>query len=210
MNDSRRVWVPGFIVARFNVKPRKAVTARPRHGFTLFELIVVITLMLLLAAVLIPSLSSFRGDTRQRAAADTIRGELAVARARAMEEGKPYRVAIRDDGTRIRRAPDDANFEQAIASDSASGSASVVDYAFENVTATVVAEQDGTIPQALNGWVTVATVQPDGTCREDTALLVLKENDLPGLYIRVRGLTSSSRVVPNNGANGSNGTGVMR
>ena len=168
-----------------------------RRGFTLFELIVVIALLLLMAAVLIPSLGAFRGDSRQRAAADSIRGELAVARARAMEEGRPYRVSLSDDGTRIRRAPDDQNFEQAMASDTASGSATAVDYKFEDVTASVVADQDGNAGVASNGWVTVATVQPDGTCREDTALLVLKEEDRAGLYIRVRGLTGSSRVVPN-------------
>jgi type II secretion system protein H len=183
------------------------VTARSRHGFTLFELIVVLALLLLLAALILPSLSAFRGDTRQRAVADTIRGELAVARARAMEEGRPYRVSLSEDGSRIRRAPDDTNFEQAAALDGASGSSPAVDYAFEHVTAFVMPAPDGTQSQSMNGWVTVATVQPDGTCREDTALLVLKEEDRAGLYIRVRGLTSGSRVVPNDGTNGTPGGG---
>lgn len=179
------------------------MTARSRRrGFTLFELIVVMALLLLLAAVVIPSLGAFRGDTRMRAAADVIRGELAVARARAMEEGRPYRIALSADGARIRRAPDGPDFEQVSGLDHASGSSPAVDYPLDQVTAQVVAEQDGMTPPTANGWVTIATVQPDGTCREDTALIVIKEEDRAGFYVRVRGLTSSSRVVPNANANG--------
>jgi prepilin-type N-terminal cleavage/methylation domain-containing protein len=165
-----------------------------RRGFTLFELIVVMALLLLLAAIILPSVGAFRGDTRQRAAADSIRGEMAIARARAMEEGRPYRVAISQDKTRLRRAPDGADFAQAQGSDRFDAAAAVVDYAFEHVTAEVVTEQDMLPPEAAEGWVTVATVLPDGTCREDTALIVITEPDNGSLRVRVRGLTGSSRV----------------
>ena len=167
-----------------------------RRGFTIFELVVVMAVLLLLAAVILPSIGAFRGDTRQRAAADVIRGELAVARARAMEEGRPYRVAISQDGKRIRRAPDTADFVQS-GFGHADPSAVVVDYEFDQVTAEVRAEQSDLPPEAVEGWVTIATVQPDGTCREFTALVVIKEQDNGELRVRVRGLTGSSRVVPN-------------
>jgi prepilin-type N-terminal cleavage/methylation domain-containing protein len=184
-----------------------AVSARPRRpGFTLFELIVVMALLLLLAAIVIPSLGAFRGDTRQRAASDIIRGELAVARARAMEEGKPYRVALSSDGSRIRRAPDGPDFEQMSAFDSPSGSAIAVDYPFDHVTAQVITEQDGMAPTENAGWVTIATVMPDGSCREETSLILITEEGRPGLHVRIRGLTGSSRVVPANG----NGAGGMK
>lgn len=166
-----------------------------RRGFTLFEVIVVMAVLLLLAAVILPSLSAFRGDTRQRAGADVVRGELAVARARAMEEGKPYRVAISTDKKRIRRAPDGPDFAQASAADGASPSAVAVDYAFDHVTAEVVGE-NGEAPEAVDGWVTVATVLPDGSCQETTALVIITEPDNGSLRVRVRGLTATSRVVP--------------
>ena len=172
---------------------------RPHAGFTIFELIVVLTLLLLLAAVILPSVGAFRGDTRQRAGADSIRGELAVARARAMEEGRPYRVAIREDGKRIRRAPDTADFAQTGAFGHADSSAAVVDYEFEHVTAEVVAEQDMLQPSGADGWTTIAIVLPDGTCRDDTALVAIKEENNGELRVRVRGLTASSRVVPSGG-----------
>jgi prepilin-type N-terminal cleavage/methylation domain-containing protein len=177
-----------------------------RCGFTLFELIVVMALLLLLAAVILPSVGAFRGDTRQRAAADTIRGELATARARAMEENKPYRVAVSQDRTRLRRAPDGPDFATTSASDGASGSATAVDYAFNSVTAEVVPEQD-TTPQATDGWVTLATFRPDGTCCENSTLVAIKEDDRGGLYLRIRGITGSSRVVPNPASGNGSGNG---
>lgn len=179
--------------------------ARPRRGFTLFELILVLALLLLLAAVIIPSLSAFRGDSRPRAAADMIRSELAVARARAMEEGRPYRVAISTDGTRIRRAPDSPEFDTTSAASASGGSASAVDYPFEHVTASVVVEQEGMEPASTGTWVTIAVVKPDGTCREETTLVMLKETDGGALYVRIRGLTGSSQVVSMTNANGAGG-----
>jgi prepilin-type N-terminal cleavage/methylation domain-containing protein len=170
------------------------VTTRNRRGYTLFELIVVMAVLLMLAAVILPSVGAFRGDTRQRAGIDTVRGELAVARARAMEEGRPYRVAVSQDKKRIRRAPDSSEFAQTGAFDGPSGSAAAVDYPFDYVTAEVVSESD-LAPEAVDGWVTVAVVHPDGTCREDTVLVVITEPDNGSLRLRVRGLTGSCRVV---------------
>jgi prepilin-type N-terminal cleavage/methylation domain-containing protein len=172
------------------------VIASPaRRGFSLFELMIVMAIIVLLAAIVLPSVGAFRGDTRQRAAADLIRGELAAARARAKEEGRPYRVALNDSHTRIRRAPDDSNFETAAAAPSPGGSAVAVDYPFDHVTAEVASEQDAPAPAPVGGWVTLASVQPDGTCRENSALVAIKENDA-GVYLRLRGLTASLRVVP--------------
>lgn len=172
-------------------------THHARRGFTMFELIVVMALLLLLAAVILPSVGAFRGDTRQRAGADSIRGELAVARSRAMEEGRPYRVAISQDGKRIRRGPDTQDFAEVSAFGHPDSSASIVDFAFEYVTAEVIAEQTDMAPESVGGWITIATLQPDGTCREDSVLVLIKEENNGQIRVRVRGLTGSSRVVPN-------------
>lgn len=170
-------------------------TPAPRRGFTVFEIVVVLALLLLLAAVLLPSVGAFRGDTRQRAAADLIRAELAVARSRAMEEGRPYRVAVSADGKRVRRAPDGPEFATAAGFGHADSSAQVVDYPFDEVTAEVVSEQPDSGPVQIDNWVTIATVQPDGTCREDGALVLIKEEDGSTMRVHVRGLTGASRVV---------------
>jgi prepilin-type N-terminal cleavage/methylation domain-containing protein len=172
-----------------------------RRGFTLFELIAVLALLLLLAAIIVPSISAFRADTPHRAAADVIRSELATARARAKEEGRPYRVALSEDRTRIRRAPDDVTFESTATVETASGSSPAVDYPFERVTAEIVADPTTNTPPPTpnGGWVTLATVQPDGTCLEITAVVAIKDkdNEQSALYMRLRGLTASVRVIPN-------------
>jgi type II secretory pathway pseudopilin PulG len=172
-----------------------------------FELMIVMAIIILLAAIILPSVGAFRGDSRQRAAADVIRTELATARARAKEEGRPYRVSLSSDRTRIRRAPDDPSFETAAASSEPGGSAVAVDYPFEHVTAEIV--QDGNVPppQENDGWVTLATVLADGTCRENSALIAIKENDEGAVYLRVRGLTATARIVPNPANGPVNGGG---
>lgn len=182
----------------------------PRRGYTLFELIVVMVILIILAMVLLPSLTGFRGDSRQRAAADAIRTEMATARARAKEEGRPYRVAVSEDGRRIRRAPDTETFAEDAAFDRPAGSSPAVEYELDNVTASVVVEQDASPPLSGAGWVTIACVQPDGTCREQTVLIALKEEDGTTLYLRIRGLTGSTKIVTNpntvSAANANGGT----
>ncbi len=157
------------------------------------EVVVVMAILLILAAVVIPSVSAIRGDTRQRAAADAIRGELATARSRAREEARPYRVAISEDGRRIRREPDGAEFGSTPAAEGATASATAVEYAFEDVTAEVVGGSSD--PMSGSGWVTVAVLLPDGTCRDDNVLVNVKEDGRGSLQVHVRGLTGSSRVV---------------
>jgi type II secretory pathway pseudopilin PulG len=184
-------------------------TPSSRRGYTLFELIVILAILILLAVVLIPSIYTFRGDTRSRGALDSIRAELAIARARAKEEGRPYRVAISEDGRRLRRAPDTSDFPLVAALDQASGLAAAVEYPFEAVVVNVVAEQDGEPPVVDAGWVTIATVLPDGSCRELTTLLALRDIDSDlTLYARVRGITASVRVVPNPTTNTNIGGGA--
>jgi type II secretory pathway pseudopilin PulG len=160
------------------------------------ELVVVMALLALMGIALLPSVGAFRGDSRQRAAADQIRGELAAARSRAKEEGRPYRVSLSEDLTRVRRAPDDSNFETAVAAGAPGGSAVAVDYKLDRVTAEIVADPstNAVPPTPMSGWVTLATVQPDGTCREFSALVAIKESD-QAIYLRMRGLTGTMRTV---------------
>jgi type II secretion system protein H len=185
------------------------VTAAARHrrtGYTLFELLVVLAILILLAVIVIPSTSSLYGGSRPKGAADQVRGELATARAYAMEEGQPYRVAVSADGTRIRRAPD-AEFDQGASAEHATTTARSVEYAFENVTAQVAVGSDNQPAPADaggGGWVTIAVVMPDGTCRDDgsgnTLVTVslrevgMPENS-PALQVLVQGVTGQVRVV---------------
>ena len=171
-----------------------------RAGLTLIELIAVLAVLGILAVIVLPSMDAMYGDTRQKGAADQIRGELATARAWAMDDGVPYRVAVSDDGTKIRRAPEEG-FADASPTTEFNSSARCVEYTFDKVTATVQPGTDGVAPPSEGGWVTVAVALADGTCRADrgtnpTFTVVLKDagQDKPGLQVSIRALTGQTRI----------------
>src|SRR5262245_20554397 len=59
-------------LARFAPGELTMTRHNSRRGYTLFELIVVMAILILLAAVLIPTVAVFRGDSRPRAGTDSI------------------------------------------------------------------------------------------------------------------------------------------
>lgn len=168
-----------------------------RRGFTLLEILLVMAVLLILAAVTIPSLSSLYGNVRQRAAADVVRARLADARALAMETGTAYRVAISADNTKIRVGPDGADFGDLPASAQATGTAKVIESTLEKATVERGIEPDE--PPAVvdaSGWMTVVTFLHDGTCKEDTVMVRILEGDFPPLRIQIRGVTGGTRTLP--------------
>src|SRR5580704_2382639 len=77
-----------------------------RQGYTIMELVVVLAILIILGSVIIPTLSSYYGNTRQKATADLIRARIVEGRAKAMEQGAWYRLALNSDKKRTRLAPD--------------------------------------------------------------------------------------------------------
>src|SRR5437588_5623421 len=65
-----------------------------RPAFTLFELVLVMAILVMLAAVATPTLDSLYGTFRVTAAADSIRAAWADARTHAMNEGCAYRFSV--------------------------------------------------------------------------------------------------------------------
>ena len=79
-----------------------------RSAYTLFEMVLVLALLVLLAGLSIPSIESMYADYRLQAAVDDVGGAWASLRARAIIEGRPYRFAV--NGGDFRGAPDDPAF----------------------------------------------------------------------------------------------------
>src|SRR5262249_49163156 len=96
---------------------RMIVRKKTRSAYTLLELVLVCAITAILATMAYPLLSGMlygkdglSGKPGQQAALDKVRSRLAEARARAMNEGRPYRVAIVPNKGNIRVAPDSDEF----------------------------------------------------------------------------------------------------
>jgi len=166
-----------------------------RRGFTILEILVVLALLLILGAVVIPSISGVYGNTRQKVAADVVRARLADARALAMETGVSYRIAISADNTKIRVAPEGQEFASAAAGTGAMAKA--IESTLEKATAEREIDPDEPPSGAdADGWHTIVTFLPDGTCKEDMVTVRVLEGQFPPLRIQVRGVTGGSRTLP--------------
>ena len=80
--------------------------ATSRSGFTLLEVILVMTIIVMISAAVYPSFDSIIAYARENGAADSIKGAWAQARAKSIEDGVPYRFAVIPNTTRYRVAPD--------------------------------------------------------------------------------------------------------
>ena len=78
---------------------------KKRAAFTLFEMSVVCAVIALLAVIAVPNLDGYHCEARIIGGADMIKGRLAEARSRAVEESRPYRFEIID-ATRCRVVSD--------------------------------------------------------------------------------------------------------
>jgi len=182
-----------------------------RRGMTLLELIAVLVVVLVLGAIILPTLVSFRGDTRVRATADILAARVAEARVKAMEEGQPYRLALHRDGRQLRLLPclmdgegDAAEVKGAVASVSG-GSRVQTDLLPETVTLQRI--ESGSVaapPVDAEGWITLATFLSDGSCREDNVQVLVEEPGTTPLLVHLRGLTGvvSIRALTADGGGG--------
>lgn len=172
------------------------MTARPRRpGYTLMELLAVIAILTALGGVLVPTLSGLGGDSKVKAGADAVSARMAEARAAAIGEGRAYRFAVSEDGTRLRVAPDELEFTGFEPLDpEGAGPVVVEDELPTPVTVVPVPDEAAQMVVDEAGWIRVVTFLPDGTCREATAAVEVKEPGVHSMLIRVRGLTGAATV----------------
>src|SRR5205823_247476 len=86
------------------------IVRQPRRAFSLFELLLVIALIVLLAAIAYPTLDGALATFRITEAADMVRACWADARAHAMNEGQAYRFAVLPGQGNFRVAPDSPDY----------------------------------------------------------------------------------------------------
>lgn len=78
-----------------------------RHGYTLFEVVLVLAVILIAASLSMPAIDALLASNKVAAARDMVRTQWAEMRARALEEGRPYRFAVTENTGMFRVAPDD-------------------------------------------------------------------------------------------------------
>jgi prepilin-type N-terminal cleavage/methylation domain-containing protein len=179
--------------------------AKARSGYTLLELVIVLALLVVLTAMVYPSLETMYADYRVTAGADMVRAGWASARGHALNESRAYRFSIIPDRGNFRIAPDSAEFWQG-------GN----DVPAANDPASPVFTQEGTLPKDIrfvsmeslqygaavpggesaypsggidpNLWVTKAVFLPDGTVLENVEQPIQTRGARP-VILNLRALT---------------------
>jgi prepilin-type N-terminal cleavage/methylation domain-containing protein len=179
-----------------------------RRGFTLFEIILVMAILVILVAVSYPSIESMQDYYRLQGAADSVRGNWAEARTRAMEEGRPYRYSVVFGKGNFRVAPDSADYwagDTPAPTDANNPPLVVSDSIPKPIrfarAGSPPGENDGdsALPPdsiGMNQWATLAVFLPDGTARDDVAVTLAAGSGTRPLVVRLRGLTGSTSVRP--------------
>jgi prepilin-type N-terminal cleavage/methylation domain-containing protein len=155
-----------------------------RRGFTILETMLVLAVMLIIAAIAIPSIDSMYSDVKLTTAADMVRGTWADARARAAEDGVAYRFAVVPQSGRFKVSPD---AEEAPA-DGGDAPLSREDSLPGNIT---FADGSDTSGDSSDGeYQTLIVFYPDGTTREDVEV-GFRGRGSRTFVLRLRGLTGA-------------------
>jgi prepilin-type N-terminal cleavage/methylation domain-containing protein len=167
-----------------------------RRGISLIEVLVTMAVLVILGGILAPTLSTMSGSTKSKAAADTLRGRIADARGAAIDDARPYRLAMSPDGLRLRVSPDDQAFMNMAATGDEDDAGPLI--AESDLPDGVKIEMDADGAEQVTdeaGWVRIATFLADGTCREDSATLTIREAGVKPIRIRIRGLTGTAATL---------------
>ena len=80
---------------------RRSHLAGNLQGFTLFEVLVVIFLIAITSAIAVPGIIGWREAGKLRGAAENLKGDLELAKLRAIQENGAVAVEFSEDGYRI-------------------------------------------------------------------------------------------------------------
>jgi len=181
---------------------------RRRRAYTLLEIVLVMALVVIFAAIAVPTISTMYASYKVRAASDTIRAGYAQARSHAIEESRRYRVGVIYGKANYRVAPDapeywsggtppsDAQNPAYVLEDALPGG-----IAFGTPNSPMPDDGDTVLPPdsvSPGMYTTVAVFESDGTSRgtdgDDVVIILQKPGAGPPLTVYLRGLTGTATV----------------
>jgi prepilin-type N-terminal cleavage/methylation domain-containing protein len=176
------------------------VAVRARAGFTLFELLLVLAIILVLGALIYPSMEGMYGSYRMTAAVDMVRASWAGARSRAIEEGRPYRFSIVPGAGKLRVAPDSDSYWSGGGSNPDDGSNQPPLIQEDSLPKGIsfaradTGDAGSTADSSGGGWSTVCTFLPDGTASDDVSIEFAARGGGQNQVLKLRGLTGVVRL----------------
>jgi prepilin-type N-terminal cleavage/methylation domain-containing protein len=169
-----------------------------RAGYTLLEVVLVLAIIVIMAALAYPSVEGMYSGVRQRAAVDGVRGALMQARAHAMDETQPYRFGVAPGQGNYRVAPDSPGYWGGGAGPPAdpSNPPFILEEALpKGIRFTLNGAGGGADPGSNSpgstepgAWAQVVTFLPDGTATDDVQIAVQAAGTRP-LVLRLRAMT---------------------
>jgi hypothetical protein len=146
----------------------------------------------MIAAISVPVIQTQMAEARITAAGDLVRGKMAEARARAMDEGRPWRFGFVTGAGVYQLAPDDSNEWNNVATDPDRRSDLIRDTLPPDIifglTKDEIMGSDGSGAGGGGNWSTAAVFLPDGSAEDDTIVYFGKGGVAP-LRAKVRALT---------------------
>ena len=189
---------------------------RVRSGFSLFEMILVLGILALTAALVWPSLETMYGDSQLQNASDTIRSRLIAARSDAMEDGRIYLFRFTPGGANYQIVPYDNNDESESPEESKptsqSGTLPPGLLFFETPTEitipsdtaiNMIAKGGLNLPSSQSAfsetetdlpWSDPVVFQPDGTCGDLTLIIATFEGNY--VEVNMQSITGIVKVTP--------------
>jgi prepilin-type N-terminal cleavage/methylation domain-containing protein len=172
------------------------IVARTRSGFTLVETVLVVAILVIVGAIAIPVTQTLLLDMRIVAAGDMVRARLADARSKALEQGRPWKLACIANTGVFQLAPEEASDWDSADQQPQQKMELIRDHLPTDIIfATSESDIAGSKDQlpASGRWETIAVYLPEGGARDDTILYFGKTGLMP-MRVRVRGLTGVATV----------------
>lgn len=165
-----------------------------RAAYTLFEIILVMAVIVIVTAISVPVVRTMLTDTRISAAADTVRGQMTEARARAMEEGRPWKLAVITNTGTFQLAPDDSTEWSNSSAQEPERKPDLIrgqlpeDVIFSLTHDAIMGKPTPDPPGT--SWEAIAVFLPDGTARDDSTIYVGQSGIAP-MRLQLRALTGA-------------------